>query len=272
MREETETRPKPMVSVGGRPILWHIMKVFANFGHKEFVLPLGYKGEQIKEYFLNYRAMNGDVTVDLGGDEARIVHHDKSDEHDFRVTLADTGLDSMTGCRLARVQRHLRPETFFCTYGDGLSDVDIGKLLAFHRSHGKIATVTSVPTISRFGLIETADDGTVLNFAEKPDTSSWINAGYFVFEPEVFEYAKNDPAQVLEKQVMEGLTADRQLVAYKHDGFFYAMDTYREYLHLNELWNAGKAPWAHWAPHARAAEEAKRHAAEKILSSVPAAA
>ncbi len=258
-----------MVPVGGRPILWHIMKIYAHCGHKEFVLPLGYKGEQIKEYFVNYRAMNGDVTVDLGGEEARIVHHDKTDEHDFRVTLADTGLDAMTGCRLARVRRHLRNETFLCTYGDGLSDVDLDELVAFHKSHGKIATVTSVPTISRFGVIETMEDGTVTSFAEKPDTSSWINAGFFVFEPEIFNYAKNDPSQVLEKKVMEGLTADRQLVAYKHDGFFYAMDTYREFLHLNELWNSGRAPWAHWTQAAQAADQAKQHAVEKILSSQP---
>ncbi len=246
MREETETRPKPMVNVGGRPMLWHIMKLFAHFGHKEFVLPLGYKGEQIKEYFLQYRAMNGDVTVDLGGEHAKIQYHDQNEEHDFRVSLSETGLDSMTGCRLARVRRHLRPETFLCTYGDGLSDVDLGKLLAFHKNHGKIATVTSVRTISRFGIIKTQDDGLVTSFAEKPDTDSWINAGFFVFEPQIFDYAKDDVNQVLEKQVMERLTADGQLMAYKHDGFFYAMDTYREYQQLNSMWDNGNAPWAHW--------------------------
>ena len=267
MREETEARPKPMVSVGGRPILWHIMKTYAHFGHKEFVLPLGYKGEQIKEYFLNYRAMNSDVTIDLGGEEARVHHHDKSDEHDYRVTLCDTGLDAMTGCRLDRVKRHIRPETFLCTYGDGLSNVDLDALLAFHKSHGKIATVTSVPTISRFGIIETQDDGTVTSFAEKPDTSSWINSGYFVFEPEIFNYTRNDVSLVLEKQVMEAVTADRQLMAYKHDGFFYAMDTYREYLHLNELWDSGKAPWAHWKP--GSAEDIKKRAAEALLKQAP---
>ena len=265
MREETESRPKPMVTVGGRPILWHIMKTYAHFGHKDFVLPLGYKGDMIKEYFLNYRAMNGDVTVDLGGPEARDIHHDKTDEHDFRVTLADTGLDAMTGCRLARVKRHVSG-TFLCTYGDGLCDVDIDKLIAFHKSHGKIATVTSVPTISRFGVIETLDDGTVTSFAEKPDTSSWINAGYFVFEPAIFDYAKDDVNQVLEKQVMEGLTRDRQLAAYRHDGFFYAMDTYREYLHLNGLWDKGNAPWAHWKCGTHHPENIKKRAAEKLLN------
>lgn len=272
MREETEMRPKPMVTVGGRPILWHIMKTFAHFGHKEFVLPLGYKGDMIKEYFLNYRAMNGDVTVDLGGQEARVSHHDKTDEHDFRVTLSDTGLDAMTGCRLARVQRHLSSGTFLCTYGDGLCDVDIEKLVAFHKRHGKIATVTSVPTISRFGVIETLDDGTVTSFAEKPDTSSWINAGYFVFEPAIFDYAKNDVDQVLEKQVMETLTQDRQLVAFRHDGFFYAMDTYREYLHLNSLWDKGAAPWAHWKDGTHHPENVKKRAVEKIMHAQPASA
>lgn len=246
MREETETRPKPMVSIGGRPMLWHIMKTFAHFGHKEFVLPLGFKGEQIKEYFLQYRAMNGDVTVDLGGEHENIRYHDQNEEHDFRVTLADTGQDAMTGCRLARVRRHLRDETFLCTYGDGLSDVDLDKLIAFHKSHGKIATVTSVRTISRFGIIKTDDGGLVTSFAEKPDTDSWINAGFFVFEPSIFEYAKDDVSQVLEKQVMEHLTSHGQLMAYKHDGFFYAMDTYREYQQLNAMWSNGEAPWAHW--------------------------
>ena len=265
MREETETRPKPMVSVGGRPILWHIMKTFAHFGHKEFVLPLGYKGEQIKDYFLNYRAMNGDVTVDLGGEHSKLQYHDQSEEHDFRVTLAETGLETMTGCRLARVQRHLRNETFLCTYGDGLCDVDLDKLLAFHRSHGRLATVTSVRTISRFGIIKTAENGLVESFAEKPDTNSWINAGYFVFEPGVFDYAKNDPSQVLEKQVMEALTADRQLMAFNHNGFFYAMDTYREYLHLNELWDAGTAPWAHWKNGTHHPENIKKRAALNLL-------
>lgn len=266
LREETEARPKPMVQVGNRPILWHIMKFFAQKGHKEFVLPLGYKGEQIKEYFLNYRAMNGDVTVDLGGEEARLTHHDQTDEHDFRVTMSDTGQDAMTGCRLARVKRHVHNNTFFCTYGDGLSDVDLDALLAFHRAHGKIATVTSVPTISRFGIIETLPDGTVTSFAEKPDTNSWINAGYFVFEPQIFDYTKDDPSYILEKQVMEALTRDRQLMAYRHDGFFYAMDTYREYLHLNALWDSGKAPWARWKSNA-SAEDMKRRAAHTLLSS-----
>lgn len=246
LREETEMRPKPMVTIGKRPILWHIMKIYAHFGHKEFVLPLGYKGDMIKEYFLKYRAMNGDVTVDLGGEHAKIQYHDTNEEHDFKVTMAETGLDAMTGCRLARVQRHLRRETFACTYGDGLSDVDLDKVLAFHKSHGKIATVTSVRTISRFGIIKTEEGGLVTSFAEKPDTNSWINAGFFIFEPGIFDYTNDDESLVLEKQVMEQLTSDGELMAYNHDGFFYAMDTYREFQQLNSMWEQGEAPWVRW--------------------------
>lgn len=268
MREETEYRPKPMVTIGGKPVLWHIMKTYAHFGHHDFVLCLGYKGEMIKEYFLNYRAMQSDFTVRLG-DHAGITYHDTTGEDHWNVTLADTGPDTMTGARLFKVQRHLKDDVFMVTYGDGLSDVDIDALVAFHKSHGKIATVTAVKTVSRFGLLKINDGNVVEHFAEKPDIEGRINSGYFVFDRRVFDYLSDDQNCVLEKDPLQNLAQDGQLMAFHHENFFYAMDTYREYLHLNELWDRKAAPWAHWLKEgdvrARLAEEAKERALEKTV-------
>lgn len=268
MREETEFRPKPMVTIGGKPVLWHIMKTYAHFGHTDFVLCLGYKGNMIKEYFLNYRAMNNDFTVKLG-DHTGITYHDKTDEDHWNVTLADTGENTMTGARLFGVQRHLKDDVFMVTYGDGLSDVNIDALVAFHKSHGKIATVTAVKTISRFGLLKINDQQVVEHFAEKPDIEGRINSGYFVFDRRIFDYVSADPSCILEKEPLQNLALDGQLMAFNHENFFYAMDTYRESLHLNELWNEGKAPWAHWlktdANRAMLAEKAKEEAVRNML-------
>lgn len=246
LREETEYRPKPLVDIGGRPILWHIMKLYAHHGFQDFVLCLGYRGNMIKEYFLNYEAMNNDFTVQLGQHDGRIVYHGTHDERGFSVTLADTGLDTMTGARVKRIERYIDGDTFMLTYGDGVSDLHIGKLLTFHQSHGRLATVTTVRPPSRFGLLKLAANGRVLDFAEKPQTDGWASAGFFVFNRRVFEYLSADASCVLERRPMEELAADGELVAYRHDGFFYAMDTYREYLYLNELWSRGEAPWAVW--------------------------
>lgn len=245
LREETEFRPKPMVMVGGKPILWHIMKMYAAHGHTDFVLCLGYKGEMIKEYFLNYQAMNNDFTIRLGN-HREIDSHGAHEEEDFRVTLADTGADAMTGSRVKQVERYVDDDLVCVTYGDGLSDVDIGKLIAFHRSHGKIGTVTSVRPQSRFGVLEIGEDGSVGRFAEKPQSEGWISAGLFVFNRSFFEYLSSDPACVMEQEPLQKLARDGQLMAYRHDGFFFAMDTYREALKLNELWESGEAPWATW--------------------------
>lgn len=244
LREETEYRPKPMVDVGGRPILWHIMKIFAAHGLRDFVMLLGYKGDTIKDYFLNYEAMNNDFTVSLG-QLHQIAYHGAHREQDFRVTLADTGPDSQTGGRVRRAARYLADGRFMVTYGDGLTDIDVKKVLAFHQSHGKLATVSAVRPVSRFGVLDLDATGRVERFAEKPQADGWINAGYFVFEPQVLDYLTGDDC-VLEREPLERLAADGQLMAYRHDGFFFAMDTYREYKALNDLWATGRAPWKVW--------------------------
>ena len=244
LREETEFRPKPMVDIGGRPILWHIMKLYAHHGFRDFVLCLGYRGHMIKEYFLNYEAMNNDFAVCLGR-ESRVEILANHQEQDFHITLADTGFETMTGGRLKRARKYLGDDTFMVTYGDGVSDVHVGKLLEFHKSHGKLATVTTFRPVSRFGILDIDTSDQVLNFIEKPRSDAWASAGFFVFERGVFDYLDGDQC-VLEKEPLERLAAERQLVAYHHQGFFYAMDTYREYQHLNELWGRGDAPWKVW--------------------------
>ncbi len=251
LREETEYRPKPLVDVGGRPILWHIMKLYAYFGLRDFVLCLGYRGNMIKEYFLNYEAMNNDFTIALG-QKSHITYHDEHEEQDFFVTLADTGTDSMTGARVKRVERYIDDDTFMVTYGDGVSDVNIQKLLEFHYSHKRLATITTVRHMSRYGILELNPDGQVVNFAEKPQMNDWSSAGFCVFNRRVFDYLSTAPDCMLEREPLERLAHEGELVAYRHEGFFYSMDTYREYLQLNELWSSGQAPWAVWSqPHAR---------------------
>ncbi|HLJ88358.1 MAG TPA: glucose-1-phosphate cytidylyltransferase [Candidatus Angelobacter sp.] len=244
LREETEFRPKPMVEIGGRPILWHIMKIYAHAGFQEFVLCLGYRGNMIKDYFLNYEAMNSDFTICLGR-RSHIEYNNNHSEQDFRVTLVDTGQATMTGGRVKRIEKYVDDGTFLLTYGDGVSNVDLQALLAFHRSHGKIATVTTVVPGSRFGIVDTGNGGRVLKFVEKPRSESRASAGFFVFEKEVFNYLGSDEC-ILEREPLERLAADQQLMAYEHDGFFYAMDTYREYEYLNDLWSKDQAPWKVW--------------------------
>lgn len=244
LREETEFRPKPMVEIGGRPILWHIMKIYAHYGLSEFVLCLGYRGNVIKEYFLNYEAMNNDFTISLGGGRSA-VPHGKHNEQDFRVTLVDTGAGTMTGGRVKRVEPFIDSDLFLVTYGDGLADIDLNKLLAFHRAHGKLATVTAVHPTSRFGMIEFDTGGQVRSFVEKPQTEGWISAGFFVFNRGVFDYLDGD-ACIMEREPMARLAADGQLMAYPHEGFFFAMDTYREYEAINRMWDSGNVPWKVW--------------------------
>lgn len=245
MREETEYRPKPLVEIGGRPILWHIMKLYAHYGFKDFVLGLGYRGNMIKEYFLNYEAMNNDFEICLGK-QHEISYHDSHEEQDYRVCLAETGVDSMTGARVRRMKRYIQGDTFMVTYGDGLSDVNISRLLAFHRSHGKLATVTTVRPTSRFGILDINDENAVVDFAEKPELDGWASTGFFVFDRKIFDYLSADTDCILERAPLEQLASESQLMAYRHDGWFFAMDTYREYLMLNDLWTTGQAPWAVW--------------------------
>jgi glucose-1-phosphate cytidylyltransferase len=248
LREETEFRPKPMVEVGGRPILWHIMKMYGSFGHREFVICLGYRANIIKHYFLHYDAMSSDFSIALGQRKQVEIHagDGQNTRDDAVVTLVDTGLHTMTGGRVKRVQPFIHGDTFMLTYGDGLADVRMDALLAFHHSHGKLATVTTGRPRSRYGMFGLADSGEVTTFAEKPTIEGWANAGFFVFNRKVLDYLSADESCVLESDPMERLAADGQLVAYRHEGFFFAMDTYREFQDLNRMWESGNAPWKLW--------------------------
>ena len=244
MREETEFRPKPMVEIGGRPVLWHIMKLLSQQNLNDFVICSGYKGEIIKNYFLNYAAMNHDFTVNLG-ERNKVEYYGAHDESKWNVTVSDTGATTMTGGRIKRIRNFVQGERFLCTYGDGVADIDLDALVAYHESHGKIATMTTVQPPSRFGVLDLADDGTVLKFKEKPQVEGWINIGYFIFEPEIFDYLGGDET-VLEQEPLNRLAADGQIAAYKHEGFWQPMDTYRESQMLNELWDNDEAPWRNW--------------------------
>lgn len=243
MREETEYRPKPMVEIGGRPVIWHIMKGFAQAEQTQFVVATGYKGDMIKDYFLNYEARNNDFTVTLGASQG-IEFHGAHEESTWQVTVSFTGESTMTGGRVHRAAKYLGGERFMCTYGDGLADVNVRELLAFHEAHGRLATVTTVQPLSRFGVMEVGEDGLVTRFREKPRVEGWINVGFFVFEPEVLEYLDEDC--VLEEEPLARLASHEQLVAYRHRGFWQPMDTFREWQQLNGLWEAGKAPWKTW--------------------------
>lgn len=243
MREETEYRPKPMVEIGGRPILWHLMKLFAAAGQSSFVVATGYKSDMVKDYFLNYEGRNNDFTVRLG-DKHEIEFHGAHDEGDWEVTVAYTGELTQTGGRVQRVGKYLNGERFMCTYGDGLADVNIEALLEFHESHGRMATVTTVQPLSRFGVMDVDTNGIVTQFREKPRVEGWINVGYFVFEPEFLSYLTSDC--VLEQEPLMRLAAERELVSFRHEGFWQPMDTYREWKMLTDLWDSGDAPWRTW--------------------------
>jgi len=239
LSEYTESIPKPMVSVGGKPILWHIMNTYARFNHKDFYIALGYKSEVIKEYFLNYRALNSDFTVDLSNGD--LIAH-QQDAVDWRVTLVDTGLDSMTGGRVKRLKDFIGNEPFLLTYGDGLADLDIDALIRFHQSHGKMATVSAVHPGARFGELDIKDN-MVISFKEKPQTTQgWINGGYFVIEPDFFDLIEGDDT-VLEKEPLEQVSQMGELMSYKHEGFWQCMDTKRDRDALEELWQSDQAPW-----------------------------
>jgi len=244
MAEETFIKPKPMVEIGGHPILWHLMKGYAHYGFKDFILALGYKGEVIKDYFLRYNTVKNDFTVNLA---TGTVETDRKDETDWKVQLIDTGHDTLTGGRLHRLGPRLRNEgTFMLTYGDGISNLDISELLAFHKRHGRLATVTAVRPPARFGTME-FDGDIVKDFKEKPQTGEgWINGGFFVFEPKVFDYLDGD-FTILERKPLENLAADGQLAAFRHEGFWHCMDTIRDKKHLEEIWESNMPPWKIWS-------------------------
>ena len=248
LREETEFRPKPMLPIGNRPILWHIMKLYAHHRFADFVLCLGYKGHIIKEYFLNYKIMTHDYALRLGDPSSvKFLPGDDCPEGDWWVTFAETGEDAMTGARVKRIERYIDSDTFMLTYGDGVADVNLSALVNFHREHGKIATVTAVRPSGRFGEIEVAANGMVASFAEKPQArGGLINGGFFVFNRRVFDYLEDDDSFALEGKPLERLTKEGQLVAFVHDGFWQPMDTYRELSMLNAMWERGEAPWAVW--------------------------
>lgn len=242
LSEETALRPKPMVEIGGRPLLWHIMQIYAGHGFKEFLIACGYKGEQIKEYFHSYVVSSNDYFIDLESGNRDIVGRNGLD---WRVGMIDTGLHTMTGGRILRLREWLMDGTFMVTYGDGVGDIDIKRLLEFHRANGKLATVTAVRPPARFGSLN-IEDNLVTEFSEKPQTAEgWINGGFFVFEPKIFEYFTDD-SSVLEREALERLASEGQLVAFRHDGFWQPMDTLREKQQLESMWQDGNAPWATW--------------------------
>ena len=242
LAEETVVVPKPMVEIGGRPILWHIMKIYSEQELDEFVIALGYKSEIIKRYFFDFQALDGSFTIDLAA--RRITPHDRPSGN-WKIHLVETGLETLTGGRVLRLKPLLQ-ETFMLTYGDGVADVDLRRLLAFHRSHHRLATVMAVRPPARFGGLVFDESGLVTNFIEKPQIGEgWINGGFIVFEPGIFDYLKGDDS-ILELDGLEKLALDHQLMAYPHQGFWYAMDTLRDKRHLEQLWQSGKAPWKLW--------------------------
>jgi glucose-1-phosphate cytidylyltransferase len=243
LAEETEMKPKPMVEIGGQPILWHIMQHYAHFGFKEFYLTLGYRGEVIKRFFMDYHSLNGSISIDLRS--GQVDRHERECE-DWVVHLQNTGQDTNTGGRVKRLESQLRDGTFMITYGDGVCDVNLNELLEFHRAHGRIATITAVRPPARFGGLIFDGDSMVVDFTEKPQIGEgWINGGFMVCEPEIFNYLKGDDSS-LEADALEGLASARQLAAYQHGGFWQCMDTLRDKRLLENLWNEHRAPWKVW--------------------------
>ena len=244
LAEETEIRPKPMVEIGGLPILWHIMKIYAHHGYHEFVVALGYKGDHIKRWFVDYCDLNSNLTVDLS--DGSVSSH-KNERLDWKIDLIDTGTDTGTAGRIAALRPYLGDETFMLTWGDGVSNVDIGALLEFHKAHGKLCTLTAARPPARYGHLE-FDGAQITEFSEKPQTGEgWINGAFFVCEPGVFDYIPDDPEMMFEKTPLEGLAKDGQLMAYKHGDFWQCMDTLRDKHVLETLWDAGQAPWKVWS-------------------------
>ncbi len=243
LKEETEFRPKPLVEIGGRPILWHIMKIYAYYGYKDFVLCLGYKGNMIKEYFMNYECMNNDFTINLGH-KRDITFHGSHNEVDWNITLADTGLETNTGGRIKRIEKYIKEPLFLATYGDGVADIDLDALLDYHLEKGKIATITGLHPLSKYGVFEVDGDGLVGSFKEKPRLDDWVSGGFFVFDRRIFDYL--DENSILEKEPMERLAREGKMAVYHHKGFWQSMDTFKDAMALNRIWNRGGVPWRIW--------------------------
>ncbi len=244
LSEETTLKPKPMVEIGGKPILWHIMKIYSSYGINDFVVLLGYKGYYIKEYFANYFLYQSDITIDLQKNSMEILNNSSEP---WRVTLIDTGLHALTGARIKKAQKVVGDEPFLLTYGDGVGDVNIDELLKFHKSHGKLLTMTSAQPDGRFGALDIGENDQVLEFKEKPKgDGSWINAGYFVCEPKVFDYIAEGDDTIFEQEPLKNLAKDGEIFTYKHHGFWMPMDTLRDKIKLNEMWKNGNAKWKVW--------------------------
>jgi glucose-1-phosphate cytidylyltransferase len=243
LSEETDLKPKPMVEIGGYPILYHIMKIYSHYGYNDFIIALGYKGYVIKEYFANYFLHNSDISIDLSKNKIEILN---SNSENWKVTLVDTGLNTQTGGRIKRLEKYIGNETFMLTYGDGVSDININDLVEFHKRHKKYATVTAVQPAGKYGQLNIGNNNEVIKFVEKPPgDNAWINGGFFVLEPKIFDYISSDET-IWEKEPIENLSSEGQLMAYKHDGFWKCMDTLRDKRELEELWVKGKAPWRLW--------------------------
>ena len=245
LSEETELKPKPMVEIGGRPILWHIMKIYSYYSYNDFIILTGYKSHVIKDFFINYYSRYSDITVDMA-ENAIEIHKTRTEP--WKVTMLYTGQDTMTGGRIKKAQKHIGNERFMLTYGDGVSNIDIHRLIQFHEESGRLATLTATQPQGRFGSLELAGDSIVSSFAEKKDNKdNWINSGYFVLEPQVFDYIENENDMIsFEQEPLRNLTADGELNAYKHNGFWKPMDTLRDKIELTKMWNTGNAPWAKW--------------------------
>lgn len=243
LKEETEFKPKPLVTIGKMPILWHIMKIYSHYGFRDFVLCLGYKGALIKEYFLNYRWMGHDFTLNVKNNARKIEDFAAEKIEDWTITFADTGLDTNTGGRIKRIERYIKTDDFFATYGDGLANMNIQDLLIHHKNSGKIATMTALHPLSKYGILE-IEKGTVTYFKEKPRMKEWVSGGFFVFKSDIFDYL--DDNSVLERQPFERLAKEREVTIFSHTGYWGCMDTFKDAMKLNELWNSGERPWKVW--------------------------
>jgi len=244
--EESHLKPKPMIEIGDMPIIWHIMKTYSHYGFNEFIICCGYKGYLIKEYFRNYFLYRSDITFDFSDGNKMEVHSKQVEP--WKVTLVDTGLNTMTGGRIKQIQKYINPgESFMLTYGDGVSDIDLSNLIRFHKEMGKIATLTAVNPTGKYGVLNIAEDGVIQSFEEKPNnTMGWINGGYFVLNYEVFDYIQDDNATIFERGPIEDLVNNQELAAYRHNGYWQCMDTMRDRVILEELWNGNQAPWKVW--------------------------
>lgn len=243
LREETEYRPKPLVEVGDKPILWHIMKGYSHHGCNDFILCTGLRGRQFKEYFLNYDCMNNDFRLDLETKQTSVMNG-RTPPENWKIVFADTGIETPTGGRIKRVEKYIRSEVFFATYGDGISDINLSALLAFHLEHGRIATITGFHPRSRYGQMQTDPDGRILAFQEKPRLRDYVNGGFFVFDRRIFSYL--DDHTMLEEEPFEQLVHEEQMVLFQHDGFWFSMDTYKDYLEINGMVERGETPWMLW--------------------------